>query len=83
MLQRLRDAQTVSMRENGAVACSLRHACDAKQRLDDEKEKSMMAIEHVDELTCIEGDVWVSFLWGANPRSCAKRSATEQRPRKQ
>ena len=49
MLQRLRDVQTVSMRENGAVACSLRYACDAKQRLDDEMEESMVAKEHLDE----------------------------------
>ena len=49
MLQRLRDVQTVSMRENGAVACSIRYACDAKQRLDDEMEESMVAKEHLDE----------------------------------
>ena len=48
-LQGLRAAQIVSMWEKGATACSTRHACDAKQCLHDEMEKSMVAKEHLDE----------------------------------
>ena len=48
-LQGQRAAQIVNMREKGAIAGSMQHACDAKQCLHDEMEKSMVAKEHLDE----------------------------------
>ena len=48
-LQGLRAAQIISMREKGAIASSMWHACDAKQCGRDEMEKSMVAKEHLND----------------------------------
>ena len=48
-LQGLRAAQIISMREKGAIASSMWHACDAKQCGRDEMEKSMVVKEHLND----------------------------------